>query len=243
MSHTIYVLLHTDKIRIWTIQWSRIAPFTTNVICGPVIDVVIRVYNKPSCVLPSVPAAIGNGSPKYEACLVNAYKIWPRFFSRENCTQEIDDVCWGFWSWEFGPSNNNPTWCTDCLNTVESACLKVVGSLRLCWGNLIMWSSWCTSWWKPGKSLIFRSTYKAVESKIGLASIANDMLVPLLLVLSELASLCSLHLNVGAVADSATWPMFKLMLTTKYTTPSICQIIGAIFKCTMLVFISTKLPT
>jgi hypothetical protein len=58
------------------------------------------------------------------------------------------------------------------------------------------------------------------------------MLMPFILV--AWTSLCALHLDIITRPNTAASTMLYIMVGAKYTTSSVCQLIGAIFISTML---------
>jgi len=124
---SLFVLLYDYQIWSWSIQWCRITPSSAQTICRPVIDIVIRVNDEPSCIHPDpLPTLVADRGTKNSTCLVDAHIWWTWLFRRKNRLQECQNVCWGLWFCKFGPSDNDSTWSTDCFNAIEPGRWKIV---------------------------------------------------------------------------------------------------------------------
>ena len=56
------IMLHNYKIMCRSIQWCWIAPFTTKIIIGMMVDIVIWINYESSCLFPNIPWSIGDSS-------------------------------------------------------------------------------------------------------------------------------------------------------------------------------------
>ena len=127
----INIMFHNHKIRCRSIQWCWIAPFTTKIIIGTMVDIVIWINYESSCLFPNIPWLIDNGSAKNPTALINAYIIWSHIWCGVYCIQKIQDLCWRFRFVKQCPSMHSTTWSTEGFHTIEMRRYKIiVGAAR-----------------------------------------------------------------------------------------------------------------
>ena len=138
------IICSNDKIWSWSICWGRITVLPASKITHRVICIVVWVNNESACLGPSFPAAINNAMPKHCTCFINANVRWPWFLCWIHCFQPCQNIGRWLCLCKLGPSNDNSTWCTNSLNTVE-----------LMWGEVCLiaphpyWNgSTCLSWFE-----------------------------------------------------------------------------------------------
>ena len=120
------IMLHNHKIRCRSIQWCWIAPFTTKIITGTMVDIVIWVNYESCCLFPNIPWSIADSSTKHLTTFVNAYIIWPHIWCWIYCIQEIQDICWRFSFVKQCPSMHCTTWSTECFHKIKMRRYKIV---------------------------------------------------------------------------------------------------------------------
>ena len=131
MRLSLLIIFNNHKIRSWTIQWCRITPFTTQVISCPMIDIVIWINYKSSCLLPYIPGSIADTGSKHKTSFVNADVVRTRVFRRVYPAQELQNLGGRLGFCKLGPCNNNTTWSINGLHTVKARCGQVVSLLIL----------------------------------------------------------------------------------------------------------------
>ena len=113
-------LSFNNQIRCRAISWCRITPFLAKFIINSMVDIMISISNKSSCLFPyPIPWSISESCSKYQACFINANVIWSGLFSLKKILQKCQNIGRWFSFWEFCPGNNNTTWCTYCFHTVK----------------------------------------------------------------------------------------------------------------------------
>jgi len=77
-----FISVYNNKIWCRTILWSRITPFSAQLVGCMMIGIVVRINNELSSVFPNcIPASISYSSAKHKTCFVNTNIIWPWFLS------------------------------------------------------------------------------------------------------------------------------------------------------------------
>ena len=83
------------------------------------IDIVVRVYNKMSCILSSLPTSIDSAGMKNCTSLINTDIIKPRDLGGIDSFQKIQDIGGRLCLCKLDPCNCNSAGCTNCFNAVE----------------------------------------------------------------------------------------------------------------------------
>ena len=153
------IMLHNYKIRCRSIQWCWIAPFTTKIIIGMMVDIVIWINYESSCLFPNIPWSIADSSTKHLTTFVNAYIIWPHIRCWIYCIQEIQDMCWRFSFVKQCPSMHSTTWSTDGFHMMKTRRYKMVIFPTLWTWILIMWLHLSIPLWKPFNMFFLWTSY------------------------------------------------------------------------------------
>jgi hypothetical protein len=155
------------------------------------------------------------------------------FLQWEKHPVKIEDIGWRFSLSKFGPSNDNTTWCTDGLDTVESIRREVVFSFHIFRSIFVMWilnSRMARKLPMLPLTRTLENTTKTIDSR--LTSLLN-ILLPLRCM--ALTSLSWFNFVIWTANYTAFGSKLKLMMRAECTTMSILKIRNASRKCTMLV--------
>jgi len=139
-----FIVVQNYKIWCRTIQRCRISPWSTQIICGSVVDVMVCINNESACLWPSLPAARSNAMAQQDTSFVNANIIWVWFLCWIDCLQKPHNICGWFWLGKF--CNNNSTWSTNCFNTVKLTRHKVCCILHFRCRLVMRLCTWLCSW-------------------------------------------------------------------------------------------------